>query len=44
MKFLVFILLLVYIISPIDFVPGIPLDDILIAIGAASFLLKSNNA
>ena len=44
MKFLVFALLLVYIISPIDFIPGIPIDDILVAIGAVSFLLKSNDA
>ena len=44
MKFLAFILLLLYIISPVDFMPGIPIDDILIAIGAAAFLLKPSDS
>ena len=39
MKLWVFILLLVYILSPVDLLPGIPIDDVLAAIGAAAFLL-----
>ena len=39
MKFLIFIFMLVYLVSPIDVAPGIPVDDIIVMIGSASYLL-----
>ena len=44
MKFLVFILLLLYIVSPIDFVPAVPIDDIVVTIGTAAYLLTPKDA
>jgi hypothetical protein len=41
MKALVLILSLLYIISPVDFVPAIPIDDILVTLGTAAYLLTS---
>lgn len=43
MKFLVFILLLLYIVSPVDFVPAVPVDDIIVTIGTAAYLLTPKN-
>ncbi len=40
MQYLLAILTLVYILSPIDLIPGIPADDIIAAIGAAAYLWK----
>lgn len=39
MKFLIFIFMLVYLVSPIDVAPGIPVDDIIVMIGSDSYLL-----
>ena len=39
MKFLVFILLLIYIVSPIDAMPAVPIDDIVVTVGGATYLL-----
>ena len=39
MKFLIFIFMLVYLVSPIDVAPGIPVDDIIVMIGSASVLI-----
>ena len=39
MKFLVLIAVLLYLVSPIDLAPGIPVDDIIVTIGSASYLL-----
>ena len=39
MKFLVFILLLIYIVSPIDAMPAVPIDDIVVTVGGAAYLL-----
>ena len=39
MKALIFILMIIYLVSPIDVAPGIPVDDIIVTIGSASYLL-----
>lgn len=39
MKFLIFIFMLIYLVSPIDVAPGIPVDDIIVTIGSVSYLL-----
>lgn len=38
MQYLLIILTLIYILSPIDLAPGIPVDDLLAAIGAVIYL------
>lgn len=43
MKVLAFLLILVYIVSPVDILPGIPLDDIILAIGGVSALFKNKD-
>ena len=40
MKFLVCLLMLIYVISPIDIMPGVPLDDLIAAVGTIAYLLK----
>lgn len=39
MKIAVLILALIYIISPIDIVSGVPVDDIVVALGSAAYAL-----
>lgn len=39
MKFLVIILMLLYIVSPIDVMPAVPVDDIVVTVGGAAYLL-----
>ena len=39
MKALILILTLIYLASPIDFAPGVPIDDVIVTIGSASYLL-----
>lgn len=39
MKFLIFILMLMYIVSPIDLVPAVPVDDIVVTVGSVAYLL-----
>lgn len=39
MKFLVFLFMLIYLVSPIDVAPGIPVDDILVTIGSTAYML-----
>jgi len=39
MKAFVIIFMLLYLISPVDVAPGIPIDDIIVSIGSASYLL-----
>lgn len=39
MKFLVFILLLLYIVSPVDAIPAVPIDDIIVTVGTTAYML-----
>ncbi len=39
MKFLIIFFALLYFISPIDVAPGVPIDDVIVTIGSASYLL-----
>lgn len=39
MKFVVILLALIYICSPIDVAPGIPVDDIVVTIGSVAYIL-----
>ena len=39
MKFLIFLLMLCYIVSPVDLVPAVPVDDIVVMIAGTSYLL-----
>ena len=43
LKVFVAILVIAYIVSPIDIAPGIPVDDIVVAIGGASYVLIPKN-
>ncbi len=43
MKFFVFILMLIYIFSPVDLAPGLPVDDIIVTIGSTAYLLTPKN-
>ena len=42
-KLFVAILVIAYIVSPIDIAPAIPVDDIVVAIGGASYVLIPKN-
>ena len=39
MKFIIILLMLIYIISPIDVAPAVPVDDIIVTIAGATYLL-----
>ena len=39
MKFLLFILMLCYIASPVDLMPAVPIDDIVVTVGTAAYIL-----
>ena len=39
MKFLIFLFMLIYLVSPIDVAPGIPVDDIIVTIGSTVYML-----
>ena len=43
MKFLVFLFVLFYLISPVDAMPGVPVDDILVTIGSTVYMLTPKN-
>ena len=40
MKFLIFFLMLLYMVSPIDAMPTVPIDDIVVMVGSTAYLLK----
>ena len=39
MKFLIFLFMLIYLVSPIDVAPGISVDDIIVTLGSAAYML-----
>lgn len=39
MKALICIIALLYLVSPLDLAPGIPVDDIVVTIGSAAYAL-----
>lgn len=39
MKFLIFLFMLIYLVSPIDVAPGIPVDDIVVTVGSMAYML-----
>ena len=43
MKVLVLILAILYVMSPVDIAPGVPLDDIIAIVASISHVLKSAN-
>ena len=40
-KILIIVIALIYIISPIDLLPGVPVDDLVVGIGAYKLLSDS---
>lgn len=39
MKFLVFVLIMLYVLSPIDVLPAVPVDDIVVLVAGVPYLL-----